>query len=120
MEKRTGKFAGDDPFVIAREWLAQAQESEINDPNAIALSTVDADGLPNVRMVLLKGVDADSFVFYTNYESAKACDARSACVGAWRAKTDLRPMNTISRGHSKVALALGHRSSRARSAVAAR
>ena len=88
MEKRTGKFAGDDPFVIAGDWLAEAQESEINDPNAIALSTVDAQGLPNVRMVLLKGVEADSFVFYTNYESAKAAEldhaGKAAFVMHWK------------------------------------
>lgn len=83
MEKRTGKFAGDDPFVIAGDWLAEAQESEINDPNAIALSTVDAQGLPNVRMVLLKGVEADSFVFYTNYESAKAAELEHAGKAAF-------------------------------------
>ena len=47
-------FAGDDPFQIARRWMAEAEASELNDPNAIALSTVDADGMPNVRMVLLK------------------------------------------------------------------
>ena len=51
MEKRTGLFAGDDPFEIARRWLAEAEPAEVNDPNAIALSTVDADGLPNARMV---------------------------------------------------------------------
>ncbi|MGA9434075.1 MAG: pyridoxamine 5'-phosphate oxidase [Roseobacter sp.] len=88
MEKRTGKFAGDDPFVIAGNWLAEAQDSEINDPNAIALSTVDAQGLPNVRMVLLKGVEADSFVFYTNYESAKAAEldhaGKAAFVMHWK------------------------------------
>jgi len=88
MEKRTGKFAEDDPFVIAGDWLAEAQESEINDPNAIALSTVDAQGLPNVRMVLLKGVEADSFVFYTNYESAKAAEldhaGKAAFVMHWK------------------------------------
>ena len=88
MEKRTGKFAGDDPFVIAGQWLSEARESEINDPNAIALSTVDAQGLPNVRMVLLKGIDADSFVFYTNYESAKAAEldqaGKAAFVMHWK------------------------------------
>lgn len=68
---RTGIFAGDDPFVLARAWMAEAEKVEINDPNAIALATVDADGLPNARMVLLKEVEADAFVFYTNYDSAK-------------------------------------------------
>ena len=88
-EKRTGKFAGDDPFVLAQSWLKEAEASEINDPNAMALSTVDADGLPNVRMVLLKGVEPDAFVFYTNYESAKAGEidqaGKAAFVMHWKA-----------------------------------
>lgn len=87
-EKRTGKFAGDDPFVLAQSWLKEAEASEINDPNAMALSTVDADGLPNVRMVLLKGVEPDAFVFYTNYESAKAGEidhaGKAAFVMHWK------------------------------------
>ena len=53
---RSGIFAGDDPFEIARAWLTEAEASESNDPNAIALASVDADGLPNVRMVLLKEI----------------------------------------------------------------
>jgi pyridoxamine 5'-phosphate oxidase len=59
-----------EPFRLFEAWLADAGRSEPNDPNAVALATVDADGLPNVRMVLLKGVDS-GFVFYTNFESAK-------------------------------------------------
>lgn len=66
----------DEPFELFAAWMRDAERSEPNDPNAMALATVDADGLPNVRMVLLKGVDsADTtnrgFVFYTNFESAK-------------------------------------------------
>ena len=72
MSDRTGIFAGEDPFVIARNWLAEAEKTEINDANAMALSTVDGDGLPNVRMVLLKDYDEDGFVFYTNFGSRKA------------------------------------------------
>ncbi|MEM9636393.1 MAG: pyridoxamine 5'-phosphate oxidase [Pseudomonadota bacterium] len=83
MDKRTGKFAGDDPFDIARRWLGEAEETEPNDPNAIALSTVDAEGLPNVRMVLLKGIESDAFVFYTNYESAKATEIEQAGKAAF-------------------------------------
>jgi len=83
MTERTGKFAGDNPFKIATAWLDEAQESEVNDPNAIALSTVDADGMPNARMVLLKGVEPDAFVFYTNYESAKARELDSAGKAAF-------------------------------------
>ncbi|MEL6414990.1 MAG: pyridoxamine 5'-phosphate oxidase [Pseudomonadota bacterium] len=77
-----------DPFVIARDWLAEAEKTEINDPNAMALSTVDADGLPNVRIVLLKGVDVagggqGSFVFYTNYTSTKAQELDAAGKAAF-------------------------------------
>lgn len=78
MTDRSGIFAGDTPFEIARRWLAEAEASEINDPNAIALSTVDADGMPNVRMVLLKEIENNAFVFYTNYESRKAQEILSA------------------------------------------
>ena len=78
MSERTGIFQGADPFEIARSWLAEATETEINDPNAMAMATVDADGMPNVRMVLLKDIEADAFVFYTNYESQKASELDSA------------------------------------------
>jgi pyridoxamine 5'-phosphate oxidase len=60
-----------DPFRLFAEWLGEAEASEPNDPNAMALATVDGDGLPNVRMVLLKGLDRGGFVFFTNFESAK-------------------------------------------------
>ena len=60
-----------EPFQLFADWLKEAEASEINDPNAVALATVDEDGLPNVRMVLLKGFDHDGFVFYTNFESQK-------------------------------------------------
>ncbi len=72
MDGRDGIFAGDDPLAIAQRWLGEAVDVEPADPNAIALATVDADGLPNVRMVLLKDIEPDAFVFYTNYESQKA------------------------------------------------
>ena len=83
MADRTGIFAGDDPFEIARQWLADAEKTEVNDPNAIALSTVDADGLPNARMVLLKDIEDDAFVFYTNYGSAKAREIEQAGKAAF-------------------------------------
>jgi pyridoxamine 5'-phosphate oxidase len=60
-----------DPFGLFSEWLGDAEKAEPNDPNAMALATVDPDGLPDVRMVLLKGFDSAGFVFFTNYESAK-------------------------------------------------
>lgn len=85
---RSGIFAGDDPFSIARAWLAEAEPVEPNDPNAIALATVDASGMPNVRMVLLKDIEADAFVFYTNYGSQKgreiAASGKAAFVLHWK------------------------------------
>ncbi|PWC37394.1 pyridoxamine 5'-phosphate oxidase [Azospirillum sp. TSO35-2] len=60
-----------DPYELFAEWLKEAEQSEPNDPNAMALATADAAGIPSVRMVLLKGVDARGFVFYTNTESRK-------------------------------------------------
>lgn len=61
----------EDPIVKFRGWLAEAEASEPNDANAMALATVGADGMPSIRMVLLKGVETNGFVFYTNYESRK-------------------------------------------------
>jgi pyridoxamine 5'-phosphate oxidase len=61
----------DEPLELFREWFAQAKAHEPHDPEAMALATVDAQGLPDVRMVLLKHVDHEGFVFYTNLESAK-------------------------------------------------
>lgn len=83
MSDRRGIFAGDDPFRIANNWMEEAKQSEPNDPNAIALSTVDSSGLPNVRMVLLKEIEADAFVFYTNYESQKAKELEHAQKAAF-------------------------------------
>ncbi len=60
-----------EPFTLFGTWLEEASASEPNDPNALSLATVDENGLPNVRMVLLKGFDTEGFVFYTNYESQK-------------------------------------------------
>ncbi|MEZ5776360.1 MAG: pyridoxamine 5'-phosphate oxidase [Hyphomicrobiaceae bacterium] len=67
-----GDFTAEgDPFSLFESWLKEAEASEVNDPNGMAVASVDPDGLPNVRMVLLKGADEHGFVFYTNYESAK-------------------------------------------------
>lgn len=78
MEKRTGIFAGDDPFQIAGSWLREAEKCEINDHNAIALATVDGQGMPNARMVLLKDIEVNAFVFYTNYNSQKGQEIDTA------------------------------------------
>lgn len=92
MADRDGLFAGDDPFDLARRWLAEAEKTEPNDPNAIALATVDRDGMPDVRMVLLKEIEGQGieggFVFYTNYESAKGrqigTSGKAAFVMHWK------------------------------------
>lgn len=80
--------ATDDPFTIFDAWMAEAAAAEINDPNAMALATVDGDGLPDVRVVLLNGVDRRGFVFYTNVGSAKgrelAAQPRAAAVFHWK------------------------------------
>ncbi len=90
---RNGIFAGSDPFALAQSWLAEAEPVEPNDPNAIALATVDGDGLPNVRMVLLKeielsGTGGGAFVFYTNYDSRKGqeieASGKAAFVLHWK------------------------------------
>ncbi|MQB43924.1 pyridoxamine 5'-phosphate oxidase [Rhizobium sp. ICMP 5592] len=71
-ELTSGDFTEqNEPFALFAAWLREAETTEPNDPNAVALATVDKDGLPNVRMVLLKGFDSQGFVFYTNFESQK-------------------------------------------------
>jgi len=107
MSDRGGIFAGEDPFVIARSWLAEAEASEPNDPNAIALASVDPDGLPNVRMVLLKEIEAmgdgqGAFVFYTNYDSAKGreitASGKAAFVMHWKSlRRQIRVRGTVTR-----------------------
>lgn len=102
MSDRSGIFAGDDPFAIARDWLADAEKTEPNDPNAMALATVDAAGLPNVRMVLLKEIEVDAFVFYTNYDSAKGqeitASGRAAFVMHWKSlRRQIRVRGLVSR-----------------------
>jgi pyridoxamine 5'-phosphate oxidase len=99
---RSGIFAGSDPFALARAWATEAEASEPNDPNAIALATVDADGLPNVRMVLLKEIEADAFVFYTNYGSKKgqeiAASGKAAFVMHWKSlRRQIRVRGTVTR-----------------------
>ncbi|MDQ7263990.1 pyridoxamine 5'-phosphate oxidase [Paracoccus sp. PS-1] len=87
MSDRSGIFAGDDPFAIARSWLAEAERTEPNDASAMALATVDAAGLPDVRMVLLKEIEGagteGAFVFYTNFESAKGVEIEATGVAAF-------------------------------------
>jgi len=80
--------AKDDPFALFGAWMADAEASEINDPNAMALATVDASGMPDVRMVLLKEATPEGFVFYTNLQSAKggqlAATPKAALCFHWK------------------------------------
>ena len=85
----TGDFtAAEDPFVLFAAWLEQAAASEPRDPTAMTLATVDADGMPDARMVLLKGVDSRGFVFFTNMDSQKGrqldAQPRAALVFHWK------------------------------------
>lgn len=108
MGDRSGIFAGEDPFAIAQGWLTEAQATEPNDPNAIALATVDPDGLPDVRMVLLKEIEGQgapsggAFVFYTNYDSTKgreiAASGKAAFVLHWKSlRRQIRVRGLVSR-----------------------
>ena len=99
----SGDFtAAEEPLGLFAAWLAEAGTSEPNDPNAMALATVDGDGLPDVRMVLLKGYDADGFVFYSHIDSAKgrelAVNPRAALLFHWKSlRRQVRVRGTVSR-----------------------
>jgi pyridoxamine 5'-phosphate oxidase len=93
MEQRIQLTFGDlaataEPFSLLEVWLAEAKARELRDYDAAALATVDREGLPNVRMVLVRGIDARGFVFYTNAESAKGAELKAhpkaALVFHWK------------------------------------
>src|SRR5204863_9812933 len=89
---KSGDFTdADEPLRLFASWLEEATRTEPADANAMALATVDADGLPNVRMVLLKGVDERGFVFYTNTESRKGRELdghlKAALAFHWKSLT---------------------------------
>lgn len=105
---RSGKFAGENPFEIAKDWMDQAKELELNDANAIALATVDDTGLPNVRMVLLKEIEDNAFVFYTNYESKKGreliASGQVAFVIHWKSlRRQIRVRGSVEKAEGKQA-----------------
>ncbi len=109
-----------DPNSLFAEWLREAEASEPNDPNAMALATVDGEGMPNVRMVLLKAHDADGFVFYTNFESAKgrelAAHPKAALLFHWKGlKRQVRvrgPVSVVSDAEADAYFASRARTSR--------
>ena len=91
-----------DPFLLFNQWFAEAQQSEINDPDAIALASVDADGMPSVRMVLLKEILPEGFVFYTNYTSRKSGElmatGKAAFVVHWKSlRRQIRVTGSVER-----------------------
>ncbi|WP_138470177.1 pyridoxamine 5'-phosphate oxidase [Poseidonocella sp. HB161398] len=102
MSDRDGIFAGGDPYALLRRWLAEAAETEPNDPEAMSLATVDETGLPNVRVVLLKDIDDDGLVFFTNYESAKGQElitaGKAAIVLHWKSlRRQVRARGTVAK-----------------------
>jgi pyridoxamine 5'-phosphate oxidase len=99
----SGDFtAADEPFGLFAVWFAEAVKSEPNDPNAMALATVDRDGLPDVRMVLLKGFDTAGFVFYSHIDSAKGQELtatpKAGLLFHWKSlRRQVRIRGTVSR-----------------------
>jgi pyridoxamine 5'-phosphate oxidase len=110
----------DDPLALFGEWLAEAEKSEPSDPNGVCLATVDEDGLPDARMVLLKGFDDKGFVFYTNCESAKGREIRNNPKAAmcfhWKSlRRQVRvrgPVEQVSSAEADAYFASRHRESR--------
>jgi len=93
--------AAEEPFALFAEWFAEACKSEPNDPNAMALATVDASGLPDVRMVLMKGYDSDGFVFYSHIASQKgrelAANPKAGLLFHWKSlRRQVRIRGTVS------------------------
>ncbi len=91
-----------DPLALFEQWLGEARSTEPNDPNAMSLATIDADGMPDVRIVLLKGLDADGFSFFTNLESAKgrqlAAHPQAALCFHWKSlRRQVRVRGRVSR-----------------------
>jgi len=107
MTDRDGIFAGSDPLAIAQRWLDEAGPLEPNDPNAMALATVDADGMPNVRVVLLKAIENGGFTFFTNYDSQKGTEiaqsGKAAFVLHWKSlRRQVRVRGPIARESAQV------------------
>ena len=100
---KSGDFTeADEPFALFESWFAEAKTSEPNDPNGMALATVDADGLPNLRMVLLNGRGPDGFVFYTNTQSQKGEELlgqpKAAALFHWKSlRRQIRIRGPVSR-----------------------
>lgn len=109
-----------EPLALFRAWMKEAEASEPADPEAMAVATVDAQGLPNVRMILLKGADERGFVFYTNCESAKgeelAANPKAALLFYWKSlgrQIRIRgPVEAATEAEADTYFATRHRESR--------
>ena len=98
----------DDPFELFEKWFVEAKNKEINDPNALALGTASKEGIPSVRMVLLKGFDKNGFVFYTNLNSQKGNEIKdnpnaSMCFHWKSLLRQIRIVGTLNKIEDKVA-----------------
>jgi len=130
-------IAGTDPFALFQIWFDEAVKTEINDPDAIALASVDASGMPSVRMVLLRRWSPDGFLFFTNYESRKsddcwprekrlfACIGKASVVRCGLSAISLRqqprnPMNIFTAADAEARSVLGHQHNHARLSTAPR
>ena len=110
----------ENPFTLFAKWFEEAKVAEINDPDAMAIASVDADGMPSVRMVLLKEVSEDGFVFYTNYESRKSGEllatGKAAFVMHWKSlRRQVRVVGSVQKAsaeQSDAYFATRHRGSR--------
>ena len=105
--KQENIFSAENPFELYRKWKKEASLTEVNDPDAIALATVDRNGLPNVRMVLLRIVEDDGFVFFTNYKSAKGTEidqsGKVAFVSHWKSiRRQIRVRGLIAKDDTKL------------------
>ncbi len=117
----TGDFSGaEEPFRLFSQWMRDAEAKEPNDPNAMAVASVDETGLPDVRMVLLKGFDEAGFVFYTNFESKKGVELlasrKAALLFHWKSlRRQIRirgPVEVVSRAEADAYFASRPRASR--------
>lgn len=124
-DQHTDAIPHSDPVGIFESWFAQAQGSEPNDPNAMALATATPEGLPSVRMVLLKGYGPDGFVFYTNFHSRKggelAANPHVALLFHWKSlRRQVRiegPIREVSPAEADAYFASRHPESRLGSAA---
>ncbi len=113
MGDRGGIFLGDNPLDILRRWMADAEKSEPSDANAMTLATVDASGLPDLRIVLVKQIDADCVTFYSNYQSAKgvqlAASGKAAVNFHWKSLArQVRLRGTVEQTNAEISDAYFH------------